>query len=123
MNRPQNLPVCREEARSSGPHLSPGPPPWPEGESTIVPRPASPPPGPLVQVLRALVHLYRWGISPLLGPPRCRYVPSCSAYALEALERHGAWRGCLLTLQRLLRCHPWGGSGFDPVPPPGDAHA
>ena len=68
-------------------------------------------------LLQALVRLYRGLVSPLLGPPRCRYVPSCSAYALEALEGHGAWRGSVLTLQRLLRCHPWGGSGFDPVPP------
>ena len=81
-------------------------------------------------LLQLLVRLYRWFLSPLLGPPRCRYVPSCSAYALEALERHGAWRGSLLTLQRLLRCHPWGGSGFDPVrespgiqPPSGEVRA
>ena len=84
----------------------------------------------MVALLQLLVRLYRWFLSPLLGPPRCRYVPSCSAYALEALERHGAWRGSLLTLQRLLRCHPWGGSGFDPVPespgiqpPSGEARA
>ncbi|WP_028641600.1 membrane protein insertion efficiency factor YidD [Novosphingobium acidiphilum] len=56
-----------------------------------------------------------------LGPsavmlPTCRFAPSCSAYAIEALERHGAFRGGWLTLKRLLRCHPWGGSGFDPVP-------
>ena len=49
-------------------------------------------------------------------PSPCRYVPSCSAYALEALDRHGALRGGLLTIRRLGRCHPWGGMGVDPVP-------
>ncbi len=56
----------------------------------------------------------RW-ISPAL-PPACRFVPSCSAYAQEALERYGAARGSWLALRRLLRCHPFGGSGYDPVP-------
>ncbi|MDO4232540.1 MAG: membrane protein insertion efficiency factor YidD [Lautropia sp.] len=50
-------------------------------------------------------------------PPSCRYWPSCSAYAIEALQVHGARRGSWLTLRRLCRCHPWGGEGFDPVPP------
>jgi putative membrane protein insertion efficiency factor len=49
-------------------------------------------------------------------PPRCRFDPSCSTYALEALERHGAARGSWLTIRRILRCHPWGGFGWDPVP-------
>jgi hypothetical protein len=49
-------------------------------------------------------------------PPSCRYRPSCSAYAIGALERYGALRGGLLAAKRLLRCHPWGGSGYDPVP-------
>jgi putative membrane protein insertion efficiency factor len=52
----------------------------------------------------------------MLLPPSCRYDPSCSAYAIGALERYGAWRGGLLAAKRLLRCHPWGGSGYDPVP-------
>ena len=64
-----------------------------------------------------MVHLYRWLISPWLGP-RCRYLPTCSAYALEALEQHGALKGGWLTLRRVGRCHPFGGSGYDPVPPP-----
>jgi putative membrane protein insertion efficiency factor len=61
------------------------------------------------------IRAYRWFISPLL-PPSCRYQPTCSAYALEAIERHGLWRGLWLAALRLLRCHPWGGSGYDPVP-------
>ncbi len=70
---------------------------------------------PLVTLLRAPVLAYRYCVSPLLGP-RCRFYPSCSAYALEALERHGAVAGCWLALRRLLRCHPWHPGGFDPVP-------
>lgn len=69
----------------------------------------------MARVLMLLVRAYQWGISPLIGP-RCRYLPTCSAYALEALARHGACRGGWLTLKRLARCHPWGGSGVDPVP-------
>jgi putative membrane protein insertion efficiency factor len=49
-------------------------------------------------------------------PTQCRYVPTCSNYALDALEQHGALRGSALTVRRLLRCHPWGGHGWDPVP-------
>jgi putative membrane protein insertion efficiency factor len=69
-------------------------------------------------IRRALILLVRgWQIGPsAVMPPTCRFAPSCSAYALEALERHGAFRGGWLTLKRLLRCHPWGGSGYDPVP-------
>lgn len=70
----------------------------------------------LTHLLRGLVLGYRWLISPLLGP-RCRYLPTCSEYALTALARHGALAGGWLTLKRLGRCHPWGGSGYDPVPP------
>jgi len=58
---------------------------------------------------------YRLLLSPLVGPC-CRYLPSCSDYALEALERHGVLRGGWLTLRRIARCHPWGGAGYDPVP-------
>jgi len=66
--------------------------------------------------LITLVHVYRVTLSPLLGPS-CRFEPSCSAYALEALERHGAARGAWLSLRRMLRCHPFHPAGFDPVPP------
>jgi hypothetical protein len=69
----------------------------------------------LARALIGGVRLYRRWISPAL-PPACRFVPSCSAYAQEALERYGAARGSWLALRRLLRCHPFGGSGYDPVP-------
>jgi len=62
-----------------------------------------------------LIRAYQWMVSPWL-PPACRYYPTCSAYAAEAVERWGFWRGIGLTVRRLTRCHPWGGHGFDPVP-------
>jgi putative membrane protein insertion efficiency factor len=65
--------------------------------------------------LTAPIRLYQWTISPLLGV-NCRYAPSCAAYAIEAIETHGAPRGLWLALRRIARCHPWGGSGYDPVP-------
>ena len=67
-------------------------------------------------LLRGLIRGYQLFISPLLGP-RCRFYPTCSHYALEAIETHGVLKGSWLALRRLLRCHPWGDSGFDPVPP------
>ncbi len=70
----------------------------------------------LVQpVLLGLIALWRHGISPLIGP-HCRFTPTCSAYAHEAITRFGPWRGGWLALRRILRCHPWGGGGPDPVP-------
>jgi putative membrane protein insertion efficiency factor len=63
-----------------------------------------------------LIRLYQWTVSPLLGPA-CRFYPSCSQYALQALLRFGLLKGCWLALARLARCHPWHPGGFDPVPP------
>lgn len=65
-----------------------------------------------------LIRFYRKAVSPLT-PPACRYVPTCSTYAQEAVESHGVLRGGWLAVRRLLRCHPFGGSGFDPVPDAG----
>jgi len=64
---------------------------------------------------RAPILAYRYTLSALAGG-QCRYLPTCSDYANEAIERNGAWKGLWLTLARLARCHPWGGSGYDPVP-------
>jgi putative membrane protein insertion efficiency factor len=66
-------------------------------------------------LLIGVVRLYRRFVSPLL-PPACRFVPTCSQYAEEALRVHGALSGLLLVARRLARCHPWGGEGHDPVP-------
>ena len=66
--------------------------------------------------LRGLIRAYQLLISPFL-PPSCRYEPSCSHYAEEAIVAHGALRGTILAGKRILRCHPWGSSGYDPVPP------
>ena len=75
---------------------------------------------PLQFILLALLRFYRWAISPLLtalaGGVICRFDPSCSQYAMEAIQKHGALRGLWLTVKRLGRCHPWGGCGHDPVP-------
>ncbi|CAK0756895.1 putative membrane protein insertion efficiency factor [uncultured Gammaproteobacteria bacterium] len=68
------------------------------------------------RLLLGLIMVYRWTLSPLIGRS-CRFLPTCSVYGLEAIARHGAKRGSWLTLRRLGRCHPWGGSGVDPVPP------
>ena len=75
---------------------------------------------PLVLLLALPIRFYRYFISPWLGA-NCRFEPSCSAYALEALHKHGALRGLVLGGWRILRCNPWGGSGYDPVPPCGCA--
>lgn len=83
----------------------------PTTPETVSARPRRP-----VRAMLLLIRVYRTALSPLLGP-RCRYLPSCSEYASEALQTHGLKRGGRLALTRLLRCHPWGGSGYDPVPP------
>ncbi|MDE7125571.1 MAG: membrane protein insertion efficiency factor YidD [Muribaculaceae bacterium] len=66
-------------------------------------------------ILRLPVIFYRYCISPL-KPPTCRFTPTCSEYTLEALRKHGPLKGIYLSVKRILRCHPWGGSGYDPVP-------
>jgi len=68
-------------------------------------------------LLIALIRGYQWFISPLLGN-HCRFYPSCSQYAREAIERHGAVRGVWLAIRRVARCHPWHPGGIDPVPEP-----
>lgn len=70
----------------------------------------------VAKLLVAPIRLYQLVLSPLLGP-RCRFYPSCSAYAVEALTTHGPLRGSWLAVRRLLRCHPWNPGGLDPVPP------
>ena len=72
--------------------------------------------GPLTMLLRGLVLLYQWTLRPFIGA-HCRFEPSCSHYALEALAEHGAARGSLLAARRVLRCNPWTAGGHDPVPP------
>ena len=69
---------------------------------------------PVARLLHLAVRAYQRVMAGRPSP--CRFDPSCSSYALEALERHGAWRGSWLTMRRLGRCHPWGGHGWDPVP-------
>jgi hypothetical protein len=76
---------------------------------------------PVDALLLGALHFYRWVLSPakalLFGPlGRCRFTPSCSAYAVEAIQRHGGWSGSWLALKRVCRCHPWGQCGLDPVP-------
>ena len=65
--------------------------------------------------LLALIRIYKYAISPLLGQ-RCRFFPSCSEYAVEAVEKYGVFKGIHLGIKRISRCHPWNSGGFDPVP-------
>jgi putative membrane protein insertion efficiency factor len=69
----------------------------------------------IARLLEALIKAYRWTVSPLL-PPACRFYPSCSNYAQEAVHRYGAMRGSWLAVRRIARCHPWCPGGHDPVP-------
>jgi len=62
-----------------------------------------------------LIKIYQFTLSPFLGK-QCRFVPTCSQYGIEAMQKHGALKGSWLTIKRIVRCNPWGGSGYDPVP-------
>ena len=66
-------------------------------------------------ILIGAITVYRYSLSAFMGR-QCRFLPTCSDYALDAVRKHGAWKGGRLALRRIGRCHPWGGSGFDPVP-------
>lgn len=67
------------------------------------------------RILIILIRFYQLAVSPWLAP-RCRFMPTCSSYAIEAVKKHGALKGARLAAKRIARCHPWGGSGYDPVP-------
>lgn len=69
----------------------------------------------LISILLLPIRFYRGYISPLT-PPSCRFTPTCSEYAIESIQKHGPIKGVYFAIRRLLKCHPWGGSGFDPVP-------
>lgn len=69
----------------------------------------------LSAILLMPIYFYRYCISPMT-PPTCRFTPTCSQYAIEAIKKHGPLKGLILAIKRILRCHPWGGSGYDPVP-------
>ena len=69
----------------------------------------------LVKILILLIRFYQYGISPYT-PASCRYTPTCSAYGVEAVQKHGPFKGLWLAIKRFLSCNPWGGSGYDPVP-------
>jgi putative membrane protein insertion efficiency factor len=70
---------------------------------------------PLTKLFIAIIRFYQLVISPIL-PSACRYTPTCSSYGIEALKKHGAIKGSVLTIKRIMRCNPWGGHGEDPVP-------
>ena len=69
----------------------------------------------LVKIFILIIRFYQYGISPFT-PASCRYTPTCSAYGVEAIQKHGPFKGTWLALKRFLSCNPWGGSGYDPVP-------
>ena len=69
----------------------------------------------LGKLMIGLIKLYQWTLSPLLGQ-RCRFYPTCSQYAVESIQKYGAWRGAFYTIRRLSKCHPWHDGGHDPVP-------
>jgi len=69
----------------------------------------------LKAVVILLIKIYQKAVSPLT-PASCRYNPTCSSYSIDAFQKHGLWKGFVLTIKRIGSCHPWGGSGYDPVP-------
>ncbi len=69
----------------------------------------------LAKIMLGFIRFYQYAISPLI-PPRCRFTPTCSQYAVEAIKKHGALKGGWLAAKRIARCHPFGGCGHDPVP-------
>lgn len=69
----------------------------------------------LSKIFLMLIYFYKYAISPLF-PAACRYTPTCSTYAVEAIKKYGPFRGVWLAIKRISRCHPWGGHGYDPVP-------
>ena len=83
---------------------------------TTLPPPGLPPPGPAARLMLIAIQAYRLTLSAFLGR-QCRFAPTCSEYAADAIRSYGALRGGWLGLKRIGRCHPWGGSGYDPVPP------
>ena len=72
-------------------------------------------------ILIILIKLYKWFISPLF-PPSCRFTPSCSSYAIEAISKFGIFKGGYMSIKRVFKCNPWGGSGYDPVPEKVEQH-
>ena len=69
----------------------------------------------LSYLLLALINIYQNFISPFI-PARCRYTPTCSQYSKESIQKYGPYKGFILTFKRIIKCHPWGGSGYDPIP-------
>lgn len=69
----------------------------------------------MLKMLIGIIRFYQGSISPLLGR-NCRFEPSCSEYSIQAFQRYGVFKGVFLSVKRLIRCHPWGGHGFDPLP-------
>ena len=113
---PRGIPPGAASTRTAGRSGAPSP-----GRRTFVGHDRAGTPSPrkaglvIASAMRAALRGYRWFISPLL-PAACRFHPSCSQYAEEAVERHGAWRGSWLAARRVCRCGPWHPGGFDPVP-------
>lgn len=69
----------------------------------------------MLKILTGIIRFYQMSISPLLGR-NCRFEPSCSEYSIQALSKYGVFKGIFLSIKRLIRCHPWGGHGYDPLP-------